>query len=144
MTTDIGKTPCPSWCDVDDHLHSPDDDGRTRVHHQGRIDSLKDLRPQDVAYVGAVVTHDGTIEMPFVALQVEWPGHLALYDPRDVRKLAADLIRGAEIVESYLTGPPCPDCGRPQSPNDTLRWCPCAGEKRVQARKEARARLTSV
>lgn len=131
---------CPAWCA--DHRVTEFED-RTIVHH-GVILFYKTLDCSDTPLFNLYAsstedlpTHEYDFPEPGLALQVR-DGTPSAVEPEDARRMAAALIRGAEIVEASRTAT-CVGCGRAVHPNDADGCIRC----QIKANVERRQRLRS-
>jgi hypothetical protein len=137
---------CPPWCTQHEVLEVTDDDGRlVERHHQWLYSQWAPIlpeRPSLALYVSeaSVLSHG-----PNMALQRfdEPPGSI---QPDEARRLAAALLKGAEIVEAARTAT-CPGCLRSVVPAEleSRQECYlCEGDHRVAERASRRASMSVV
>jgi len=112
ISTNISTTedPCPWWCTSHYSVAGGDDEKDIGVHHRWLAWNRPEMAPQNALLTTKLTVSQAVGE--FNGETMDWaPGmSLTVFDsvpagisPEVARKLAAALIEGAEIVESYLT-----------------------------------------
>ena len=138
--------PCPQWCTQHEVLDVIDDDGRlVERHHQWLYAQWAPIFPEWPS-VALYISESSSLPFgPGIALRRfdEPPGSI---QPDEARRLAAALLKGAEIVEAARTAT-CPGCQRPVVPAEleSRQECYlCEGSRGVAERASRRASMSVV
>jgi len=145
ISTNISTTeaPCPWWCTSHYSVAGGPDEKDIGVHHRWLAWNRPEMAPQTAPLTTKLTVSEAVGE--FNGETIDWaPGmSLTVFDsmptsinPEVARKLAAALIEGAAIVESYLTAL-CAICGCAVVPENADGCLPC----KIRARRARMPRL---
>ncbi len=142
-STTTTDAPCPWWCTSHYSVAGGEGEKDIGVHHRWLAAHRPEMAPQTAPPTTRLTVSEAVGE--FNGETIDWaPGmSLAVFDsipmsvpPAEARKLAAALIEGAEIVESYLTAR-CAVCGCAVVPEDADACVAC----QIRARQARMPRL---
>jgi len=137
---------CPGWCTQHEVLDVTDDDGRlVERHHQWLYAQWAPIQPDRPSVALYVSEASALSRGPGMSLQRGDGPPMAL-QPDQARRLAAGLLKGAEIVEAARTAT-CPGCQRTMVPAEleSRQECYlCEGDRRVAERASRRASMSVV
>ncbi len=145
-STTTTEAPCPWWCTSHHSVAGGDDEKDIGVHHRWLAWNRPEMAPSTDPLTISLTVSQAVGE--FNGETIHWaPGmSLTVFDsiptsinPEVARKLAAALIEGAAIVESYLTAL-CAICGCAVVPEDADGCLPC----KIRARQARMPRLVRV
>ncbi|MHB8297970.1 MAG: hypothetical protein ACYDDW_05250 [Dermatophilaceae bacterium] len=137
---------CPPWCTQHEVLDVTDDDGRLVERHlQWLYAQWVPACPERPSIAVYVIEASALSSGPGMSLRT-FDGVPMALQPDQARRLAAALLKGAEIVEAARTAT-CPGCQRPVVPAELENrqecyWC--EGDRRVAERASRRASMSVV
>ena len=137
---------CPDWCTQHEVLDVTDDDGRLVERHlQWLYAQWAPACPERPSIAVYVIEASALSWGPGMSLRV-FDGVPRALQPDEARKLAAGLLKGAEIVEAARSAT-CPGCQRPVVPAEleSRQECYlCEGKRGVAERASRRASMSVV